>query len=159
MGKIPETHRPSHCPFFRTQHFNCTMTILIVDYKYPWSFTNVSRVVKFMIMVVDYFTKWIEEETLTKITTTNIHKIFKNNVLARYMTPQSIIIYNDTQLTYKNLKKIFQDLKVKNHLTLVEHLQTNGQVEVANIVLLRKLKRILELSKRNWVEELPHFLW
>lgn len=110
-------------------------------------------------MAVDHFTKWIEEETLTKITTTNIHKFFKNNVLARDMTPQSIIIYNDTQLTYKNLKKIFQDLKVKNHLTLVEHLQTNGQVEAANIVLLKKLKRILELSKRNWVEELPHFLW
>lgn len=54
-----------------------------------------------MIMVVDHFTKWIEEETLTKITTTNIHKFFKNNVLARYMTPKSIIIYKDTQFTDK----------------------------------------------------------
>lgn len=54
---------------------------------------------------------------------------------------------------------MFEDLKVKHHFTSVEHPQTNGQVEVVNQVLLIGLKRRLEGSKGNRVEELPHVLW
>jgi len=42
---------------------------------------------------------------------------------------------------------------------LVEHPQTNGQVESANRVLLRGLKRKLEKAKGTWAEEVPQILW
>lgn len=51
---------------------------------------------KFLIMAIDYFTKWIEEETLGKITTKNILKNFKRNILARYKILQAVIIENGT---------------------------------------------------------------
>ncbi len=35
----------------------------------------------------------------------------------------------------------------------VEHPQTNGKVEFANIILLRGLKRRLEKAKGTWAEE------
>jgi len=41
----------------------------------------------------------------------------------------------------------------------VEHPETNGQAELANRVLLRGLKRILEKAKGNWLEEVPRILW
>ena len=41
----------------------------------------------------------------------------------------------------------------------VEHPQTNGQVESANRVLLRGLKRRLEKAKGSWVEEVPRIVW
>ena len=37
----------------------------------------------------------------------------------------------------------------------VEHPETNGQVESANRVLLRDLKRRLDKAKGTWVEEVP----
>jgi len=37
--------------------------------------------------------------------------------------------------------------------------QTNGEVESANRVLLRGLKRRLEKAKGTWVEEVPRVLW
>jgi len=37
--------------------------------------------------------------------------------------------------------------------------QTNGQVESANRVLLRGLKRILEKAKGAWAEEVPRIIW
>ena len=41
----------------------------------------------------------------------------------------------------------------------VEHPQTNGQVESANRVLLRGLKRRLEKAKGSWAEEVPRIVW
>ena len=41
----------------------------------------------------------------------------------------------------------------------VEHPQTNGQVESANRVLLRGLKRILEKAKGAWAEEVSWIVW
>jgi len=43
--------------------------------------------------------------------------------------------------------------------TSVEHPQTNGQVESANRVLLRGLKRKLENAKGTWTEEVPKIVW
>jgi len=41
----------------------------------------------------------------------------------------------------------------------VEHPQTNGQVESANRVLLRGLKRKLEQAKGTSSEEVPRIVW
>jgi len=41
----------------------------------------------------------------------------------------------------------------------VEHPQTNRQVESANRVLLRGLKRRLEKAKGIWAEEVPRIVW
>ena len=41
----------------------------------------------------------------------------------------------------------------------VEHPQTNGQVESANHVLLRGLKRRLDKAKATWAEEVPRNVW
>ena len=42
---------------------------------------------------------------------------------------------------------------------LVEHPQTNEQVESANRVLLRGLKRRVEKAKGIWAEEIPRIVW
>ncbi|MCI12078.1 gag-pol polyprotein [Trifolium medium] len=47
----------------------------------------------------------------------------------------------------------------KQHFASVEHPQTNGQVEAANRVILRGLKRRLGEAKGKWVEELHSVLW
>ena len=41
----------------------------------------------------------------------------------------------------------------------IEHPQTNGQVESANRILLRGLKRRLEKAKEAWAEEVPRIVW
>ena len=51
-----------------------------------------------MIIDVDYFTKWIEADTLVNITTINFLKLFKRNILARFVILQTIMMDNGTQL-------------------------------------------------------------
>lgn len=57
---------------------------------------------------------------------------------------------NEAQFTDKNLRKLFKDLEIKHYYyTSLKHPQTNGQVEVANIVMLRGLRRRLEGPRKT----------
>ena len=51
---------------------------------------------KYLIVAVDYFTKWIEAEALAKITAQNIHRFYKTNILAQFGIPQAIVTDNRT---------------------------------------------------------------
>ena len=55
--------------------------------------------------------------------------------------------------------KLCTELRVKQVFTSVEQPKTNGQVESANRVLLRGLKRRLDKAKGIWAEEVPRIVW
>jgi len=57
------------------------------------------------------------------------------------------------------LGKLCSEVGIKQVFKSVEHPQTNGQVESANRVLLRGLKRRLEKAKGTWAEEVPRVVW
>jgi hypothetical protein len=114
---------------------------------------------KYLIVAVDYFTKWIEAKALAKITAFNILRFYKRNVLARFGVPQAIVTDNGTQFTDGKFQDFVAKLGTKQHFTSVEHPQTNGQAEAANRVILRGLRRRLGESKKRWVEELHSVLW
>lgn len=68
---------------------------------------------KYLIVVVDYFTKWMEVEALAKITMANILKFLKRKILTRFGIPQVIITDNGTQFSDRNLKALMEELRVK----------------------------------------------
>nr|KYP39792.1 hypothetical protein KK1_038884 [Cajanus cajan] len=50
--------------------------------------------VKFLVVAVDHFTKWIEAEALTTITANNVQKFFWKNVITRFGIPYALITDN-----------------------------------------------------------------
>jgi ribonuclease HI len=114
---------------------------------------------KYLIVGVDYFTKWVEAEAIPNIAAVTILRFFKRNILARFGIPQVVVTDNGTQFTDKNFQEFLAAIKTKQHFTSVEHPQTNGQAESANRVILRGLKRRLEEGKDKWVEELWSVRW
>ncbi|GAU39237.1 hypothetical protein TSUD_396840 [Trifolium subterraneum] len=122
-------------------------------------FPTAARQVKYLIVAVDYFTKWIEAEPLTKIGASHILRFFKRNVLARFGIPRVVVTDNGTQFTNKKFQEFLATIGTTQHFTSVEHPQTNGQAETANRVILRGLRRRIGASKGNWTEELHNVLW
>jgi len=87
---------------------------------------------KFLVVAIDYFTKWIEAEPLATITSSKIQKFFQKFILSRFRIPRSLVTDNGTQFTDKSFKVLMDNLHIKHHFTSVEHPQTNGLAEVAN---------------------------
>ncbi|XP_073064122.1 uncharacterized protein [Primulina eburnea] len=114
---------------------------------------------KFLIVVVDYFTKWVEAEPLAKISEKDVIGFLWKNVVCRFGIPRALISDNGAQFSGAKLKEWCQGLSIKQLFTSVGNPQANGQTEVTNQTILQHLKTRLGNAKRNWVEELPSALW
>ena len=82
--------------------------------------------VKFLIVAVDYFTKWIEAKPLTTIMAQQIQQFVWKDIICRYGVPHTIITDNGRQFIDKELAKFYIGLGIKHITSSVEHPQTNG---------------------------------
>nr|KYP56767.1 Pro-Pol polyprotein [Cajanus cajan] len=96
---------------------------------------------KFLLVAIDYFTKWIEACPLAKITAKNLRKFTWKNIIFRFGIPYSLITDNGRQFIAQSFEDFLRELGIKHLPTSVEHPQTNGQAEAANKVILRELKK------------------
>ena len=56
------------------------------------SFLIVIRQLKFLVVGIDYFTKWVEVEALTTITEKNIRNFVWRNIICRYEIPRVLVM-------------------------------------------------------------------
>ncbi|XP_016185156.1 uncharacterized protein LOC107626768 [Arachis ipaensis] len=115
--------------------------------------------VKYLIVAIDYYTKWIEAEPLANISSSNCRKFMWRQVITRFGIPKVIISDNGTQFTDKKFVEFLADLGIKQKFSSIEHPQTNGQVEVANKIILLGLKKRLDNKKGALANELASVLW
>ncbi|RDY05632.1 Tf2-11, partial [Mucuna pruriens] len=114
--------------------------------------------VKFLVVTIDYFTKWVKVESVTTISSERIKHFFWKKIIYRFGIPAEIVSDNGTQFTSRTTAEFFEGLRIKQLFTSVEHPQSNGQTEAANRVILRGLQKRLEEAKGRWAEELPQVL-
>jgi len=114
---------------------------------------------KYLVVAIEYFTKWIEAEPVAHITSHKVQHFVWKNIVCRFGILKRLVFNNGTQFASQQLGKLCAELGVKQVFASVEHPQTNGQVESANRVLLRSLKRRLNKAKGTWAEEVPRIVW
>lgn len=87
----------------------------MVTISIPWAFhqTEVDLVgpfpealgkVKFLIVSVDYFMKWVEAEPLASIAGKNVIKFFWKNIISRFGMPNTILRVNGKQFAENPFK-------------------------------------------------------
>jgi len=110
---------------------------------------------KYLVVAIEYFTKWIKAEQVAQITAHKITHFVWKNIVCRFGVPKRFVSNNGTQFASQQLGKLCSEVGIKQVFASVEHPQTNGQVESVNRILLRGLKRRLEKAKGTWAEEVP----
>ena len=55
------------------------------------------RQLKFMVVDIDYFTKWVEAEALATITKKNMRSFVQRNIIYRYGIPRVLVLNNGKQ--------------------------------------------------------------
>ena len=114
---------------------------------------------KFIIVAVDYFTKWAEVEPLATITEQKIRNFVWRAIICRFGIPRALVSDNGKQFDNAKFREFCAELGIKNYYSSLAHPQSNGQAEVTIRTLKAALKTKLEDHKGNWVEYLPEVLW
>ena len=99
---------------------------------------------KFLVVGIDYFTKWVEAEPLASITQQNVKNFIWNNIVCRFGVPKVRVSDNGWQFDNSLFRDFCQYFGIQNHYSSPAHLQANGQAEVANRSLLKIIKTRLE---------------
>ncbi|XP_022040895.1 protein NYNRIN-like [Helianthus annuus] len=91
---------------------------------------------EYLIVAIDYFTKWVEAKPLAKITAENAKKFLWGHIVCRFGLPLYLVSDNGTQFTDRVLQDWCAELQIQQIFTSVAHPQGNDQVERANRSLL-----------------------
>ena len=117
------------------------------------------RQLKFLVVGIDYFTKWVEAEALATIMEKNIRSFVWRNIICRFGIPRILVSDNGKQFNNSAIRGFCSELVIKNHYSSPAHPQANGQVEVTNRSLLKIIKTRLDGAKDIWLDKLPSILW
>ncbi|GKF09349.1 reverse transcriptase domain-containing protein [Tanacetum coccineum] len=117
-----------------------------------------SRGNKYILVAVDYLSKWVEAKALPTNDARVVVKFLKS-LFARFRTPRAIISDRGTHFCNDQFAKVMSKYGVTHPLATAYHLQTSGQVEVSNRGLKRIMERTVGENRALWSDKLDDALW
>jgi len=102
---------------------------------------------KFLIVGIDYFTKWIEAEAVSRITADRVKKFYWKKIICRFGLPKYFVTDNGTQFASTSVVDFCTQLGIQTKFVSVIHPQANRQAEAANNVILNGINKKLESAK------------
>nr|GEV04853.1 reverse transcriptase domain-containing protein [Tanacetum cinerariifolium] len=130
---------------------------IIRRYRFHGPFPS-SRGNRYILVAVDYLSKWVEAKALLTNDARVVVKILKS-LFARFRTSKAIISDRRTHFCNDEFAKVMSKYKVTHRLVTAYHPQTSGQVEVSNRGLKRILERTVGENYTSWYEKLEDALW
>lgn len=113
----------------------------------------------FLIVELDYFTKWICFEDVSKITIVSVFRFYWQKIMCRFSLLETILPDNGTQFASTTIIEFFKDMRVQTKFVSVVHPHVNRKVESTNKVILKRIKKKLDDAKLLWDEQMHRVLW
>jgi hypothetical protein len=115
---------------------------------------------KYVVVAVEYFSKWIEAKPLATITSVTVQKIFWQNIVCHFGVPKAITLDNGTQFDAETFKDFCDQIGMKIHFASVRNPESNGLVERANGIIMKGImKLIFNQPRGKWQDELIKVVW
>jgi hypothetical protein len=74
---------------------------------------------KYIVVTIEYFSKWVEAKPLATITSATIQKFFWQNIICRFGVPKTITVDNGAQFDSKAFKTFCGQIGTKIHFASV----------------------------------------
>ncbi|XP_070035316.1 uncharacterized protein [Nicotiana tomentosiformis] len=112
---------------------------------------------RFILVAIDYFTKWVEAVTFKSVTKKAVVVFVHSNIICRFGIPKVIITDNAANLNSHLMKEVCQQFKIMHRNSTPYRPKANGAVEAANKNIKKILRKMVQGS-RQWHEKLPFAL-
>ena len=112
-----------------------------------------------ILVVTEYFTKWVEAIPLKKATDAVIANFIWEHIICRFGIPHKIVTDNGTLFINKDVRAMTKHYCVKHLKSSPYYPQGNGQAKATNRMLLRILSKMVFNYGKNWGFHLSNVLW
>nr|GEV83253.1 reverse transcriptase domain-containing protein [Tanacetum cinerariifolium] len=129
--------------------------VWVIDFMGPFPYSQGNR---YILVVVDNFSKWVEAKALPTNNARVLVKFLKS-LFARFRTPRAIINDCGTHFCNDKFANVMSKYGVTHRLSTTYHSQTSGHVEVSNRGLKRILERTVGENCASWSKKLDDALW
>jgi hypothetical protein len=114
---------------------------------------------KYIIVEVNYFTKWVESMTTFNNIADTTARFFFNHFISCFGVPLHLVYDHGKHLEIEIFIELSSRLGFSHEFTSLYYPQSNGQVEAVNKVLKTMLQRTVNKNKTNWHHVLFSSLW
>ena len=98
---------------------------------------------EFILVTIDYFTKWVEVASYARLTSSRVASFIKSHIIYRYRVPHEFI--SDRGVHFKaDVDALLQRYGIQHYRSSAYRSQTNGAGEVANKNIKRIVRRMVE---------------
>ncbi|KAG5236797.1 RNA-directed DNA polymerase (Reverse transcriptase), Ribonuclease [Salix suchowensis] len=106
---------------------------------------------RFILVAIDYFTKWVEANSYAHVTQKVVKKFIERDLVCRYGIPARLVTDNAQNFNGKLIVELCTKWKIKHLNSSPYRPKMNGAVEAAN----KNLKKIIQkmvVTYRDWHE-------
>ena len=126
----------------------------IIDQIHPPS----SKGHKFIVVAMDYFTKWDEVIPLKTVTSQNMIDFVQEHIIYQFGVPQTITTDQGTMFI-SEFENFVNNTRFKLLNSSPYYTQANGQAEAYNQTLIKLIKKKIIDRPRKWHLTLNESLW
>ena len=105
---------------------------------------------KYIIVVVDYFTKWVEAMPMFNYKADTVAHLFFNHIITHFGVPQQLVSYHGSHFEDVVFTNLSTMLKFEHQYSCAYYPQGNSQVEDVNKILKILLQQMVNKHKYNW---------
>ncbi|MCO5588022.1 hypothetical protein L7F22_041976 [Adiantum nelumboides] len=114
---------------------------------------------QYIIVAIDYLTKWVEAKATTKNDSKTTAQFLYENIFTRYGLPIEIVSDRGTHFINEVIENLLDEFMVIHQKSAPYHPQANGQAESTNKILVTVLTKIVNESRADWDQKLHLALW
>ncbi|XP_022019804.1 uncharacterized protein LOC110919864 [Helianthus annuus] len=126
-----------------------------IDFMGPFPNSKGNR---YILVVIDYVSKWVEAQALPTNEARVVLKFLKK-LFSQFSTPKALISDRCTHFCNALMEKLLARYSVTHRLSTAYHPQTSGQVENANRGIKRILEKTVGKNRKDWSDKLDDALW
>jgi Integrase zinc binding domain/Integrase core domain len=105
---------------------------------------------KYLVVMIDYFTRMVEVDVLQEQTAEEVLRVFMKNVVCRHGVPQYLLSDKGSPYMSELAQQMYNKIGIHRLHTTAYHPQTNGAVERINGVIKGTLRIWANDALTNW---------
>ncbi|XP_021746863.1 uncharacterized protein LOC110712717 [Chenopodium quinoa] len=127
-----------------------------VDYMGPFPSSRENR---YILVAVDYVSKWVEAIATPTNDAKVVHRLFKKTIFSRFGVLRAIISDGGSHFHERTLDTFLKKYGVYHRIDLSYHPQMSDQVKVSSREIKAILEKLVAKLRKDWSDKLDDTLW